>query len=82
MDTTAFVVGGGNRSMVGSRRSTSAGGVDRTTPYPSGRRGSGVAPTIQGSTGRGAGFDWVAGVRKAAAGVCCCTAGTCQKLAP
>jgi hypothetical protein len=53
VDWNEVEVGGGSRSMVVNRLFTSAGGVLRTTPNPSGRRGSGVDPTIQGDSGRG-----------------------------
>ena len=70
-------MGGGSRSVVVSRRFTSAGGVDRTMPNPSGRRRSGMAPSTQGDTGRGT-AEVVAGclagdlfeTREEAAGVC------------
>jgi hypothetical protein len=39
--------GGGSQSTVGSRRSRSAAGVGSTSPNPSGRNGSGLAPTRQ-----------------------------------
>jgi hypothetical protein len=69
--------------MVGSRRFTSAGGVDRTTPNPSGRRGSGMPPSTQGGTGAGTAVIacCLAGAREAAAGVCW-TAGVCWKAVP
>ena len=43
--------GGGSRSTVGSRRVRSAAGVGSTCPNPSGRNGSGLAPTRQAPGG-------------------------------
>ena len=60
----------GSRSMVGSRRLRSAAGVGRTWPKPSGRSGSGVAPTRQAAEGLEVGVLVVSGGRGG-----CCTGG-------
>src|SRR5690349_5102523 len=43
--------GGGSRSFVGSRRTRRTFGVGSTWPNPSGRSGSGEAPTTQTGVG-------------------------------
>jgi hypothetical protein len=55
--------------MVGSLRLRSAAGVGRTWPKPSGRSGSGLAPTRQATEGLEVGLLVVAG------GHCGCTEG-------